>query len=221
MIIKVCGMRDRASLQSIVELPVDALGFIFYPGSSRYVGDDPALADDLKVLLPRAMVRIGVFVNEKPEVILALSQQFRLDGLQLHGDETPEELQLVVHVFQESGMRLPFLIKAFSIGNTATFPHTAPYADLCRYFLFDTAGPAPGGNGVAFSWNLLHQYKGDTPFFLAGGIGPEHVQDILDLDHPKLAGVDLNSRFETAPGKKNIDELARFLIHLNPVPCQP
>ncbi len=221
MIIKVCGMRDRASLQSITELPVDALGFIFHPGSPRYVGDDAKLAEDLQVLLPRAMVRIGVFVNEKPEVILAQTQRFRLDGLQLHGSETPEGLQEIVHAFQEAGMRLPFLIKAFAIGSPSEFPDTAPYADLCRYFLFDTAGAAPGGNGVVFSWDLLDQYTGNTPFFLAGGIGTEDAQTILDLQHPMLAGVDLNSRFETAPGKKNIDQLARFLIHLNPVPCQP
>ena len=221
MIIKVCGMRDRASLQSVTELPVDALGFIFHPGSSRYVGDDPTMADDLQVLLPRAMVRIGVFVNAKPEAILEHTWRFRLDGLQLHGDESPEDLQEIMQVFQEAGMRLPFLIKAFSISGASEFPDTAPYTDLCRYFLFDTAGLAPGGNGVPFSWELLDQYSGNTPFFLAGGIGPEDAPSILTLDHPMLAGVDLNSRFETAPGKKNIDQLARFLIHLNPVPCQP
>ncbi len=220
MIIKVCGMRDRASLQSITELPVDALGFIFHPGSPRYVGDDTPLAEDLQVLLPRAMVRIGVFVNESPEVILAQTRRFRLDGLQLHGAETPEDLHEILHIFQEAGMRLPFLIKAFAINGTFPFPVTAPYTDLCRYFLFDTAGVAPGGNGLAFSWDLLDQYTDNTPFFLAGGIGPDDAPAILNLQHPMLAGVDLNSRFETAPGKKDIDQLARFLIHLNPVPCQ-
>lgn len=219
MIVKVCGMRDPLAIRAVAELPVDAMGFIFHPWSPRYVGDGDALADDLQQILPRAMVRIGVFVDVSADEILDRTRSFRLDGIQLHGQESPEDLALLQQAFQETGMRQPFLIKAFSIAPDNAFPETAAYEPWCRYFLFDTAGLAPGGNGLPFAWDRLQDYQGTTPFLLAGGIGPDDVPKLATLTHPQWVGIDLNSRFENQPGAKDPDRLARFLIQLDTSPC--
>lgn len=219
MIIKICGMRDPLTIRGVAELPVDAMGFIFHPSSPRYVGDDDGLADSLQQILPRTMVRIGVFVDATIEEILDRTRAFRLDGIQLHGRESAEDLARLQQAFQETGMRQPFLIKAFSIVSTDAFPDTDAYEPWCRYFLFDTGGNAPGGNGVPFAWERLQDYHGTTPFLLAGGIGPEDISKLAALTHPQWVGIDLNSRFENQPGVKDPDRLARFLIQLETSPC--
>lgn len=205
MKIKVCGLTMPSNIQAVSDLGVDLLGFIFYPPSPRYVGDKtPAAALEQ---LGSGQQKTGVFVNESVEKVLEYAREYYLDTIQLHGHESPEECaRLRVHY--------P-IIKAFPIAEIADFGATAAYAGVCDYFLFDTKGPKHGGNGRAFDWDILSAYAGDTPFLLSGGIGPDDAARIRNIQHDRLAGVDLNSRFESSPGVKDIGLLRRFLLAMS------
>lgn len=197
MIIKVCGLKEAANMVAIDQLQPDLLGMIFYARSARYV-------DEFESPETSAL-KVGVFVDEDPSKILEIAKAYQLQYIQLHGNETIETVKLLVH----EGYKI---IKAFSIKEKIPAERLKDYAPYCSYFLFDTAGANPGGNGVQFNWDLLRQYTLDIPFLLSGGIGPEDAQAILKLDHPAFAGIDINSRFEEEPGIKNI-ELTKQFIH--------
>ena len=149
--------------------------------------------------------RVGVFVNASQEEIMEVAQQYRLDYLQLHGHESPD----FCYALQKRGYAL---IKAFSIATAEDLAHTADYADRVDYFLFDTKCAGYGGSGQRFDWNLLQSYQGETPFLLSGGIRPEMATDLQSFHHPRWAGIDLNSGFESAPGVKKAETLRSFLI---------
>ncbi|MDR1918776.1 MAG: phosphoribosylanthranilate isomerase, partial [Tannerellaceae bacterium] len=129
------------------------------------------------------------------------------DYLQLHGDESPE----LCHSLQKRGFSL---IKAFSIAGAADLKRTAAYEGRTDYFLFDTACPGYGGSGKSFDWSLLDAYEGETPFLLSGGVQPGSLEAIRRFRHPRFAGIDLNSGFESAPGLKDIDKLTPFIKQL-------
>lgn len=104
------------------------------------------------------------------------------------------------------------IIKVFSVDNTFDFSKTKKYESVCDYFLFDTKGKERGGNGIAFNWELLNKYHGKKLFFLSGGIGPEDgTSEIKKINHPKLYGVDINSRFESEPGLKDVEAVEKFV----------
>ena len=157
--------------------------------------------------LPAAIGKVGVFVNAETGFIENIVRRYRMDTIQLHGDEPPE----MGHYFVRKGYRV---IKAFGIEEAGDFQRTLPYESACQLFLFDTRSRQFGGTGKSFDWNLLNRYEGSVPFFLSGGIAWENREEIGKIKHPKLAGLDLNSRFETAPGMKNIHLLSRFLAEL-------
>ena len=193
MKIKVCGMKNPQNIEALAAIQPDFMGMIFYPPSTRNAVGLPAgalgnIAANTK--------KVGVFVNPTLSEVLEKSTEYQLDFAQLHGQESPGFVASVAGF-------LP-VIKAFPISDAASLEKTAAYEGQCEYFLFDTAGKQPGGNGIPFDWNLLQQYKGNTPFLLAGGISPENIEQIAHFQHPKLAGIDLNSRFETEPGIKDI-----------------
>ena len=209
MIVKVCGLRSAENIKDLIPLRVDMAGFIFYEGSPRYVEARPTDIEFLKqpggVL--HGLDRVGVFVNATRGHILEKAKMYHLNFVQLHGDETArfcEELQ-------NEGLSV---IKAFSVDRNFAFRSIVAYEFVCDYLLFDTKGEQRGGNGLAFDWNLLHNYQGQAPFILSGGIGPDSVQNLLNIDHKKFAGIDLNSRFEDEPGLKNIKKLDLFLNEL-------
>ena len=199
MIIKVCGMREPENIRAVEALGVDLMGFIFWPPSSRYVGEKPSY-------LPENCRRVGVFVDAAPEDILAAVRDFRLDVLQLHGHETRE----AVAALKE---RLPAvrIVKSLAVKGPEDLEQAAAYEDVCDAFLFDTKGKLPGGNGQQFDWSVLRQYKGRLPFLLSGGIGPGDEARIRAFDVPGCLGIDLNSRFETAPGRKDVEALRTFI----------
>ncbi len=205
LLVKVCGMRDAAALTNIAALEPDFLGFIFAPKSPRFVGE--VLAPELVQALPPTIWKVGVFVNETTENILATAQRFGLAAVQLHGHETPAQCEEL----NDAGL---LVLKAFSVGVAVDFAALLPYVPYCDYFLFDTKGAAPGGNGAIFDWNLLQSYNLPVPYFLAGGLGLEHAAELAALRLPGLAGVDLNSGFETAPGVKDAGRLAQMLTQL-------
>lgn len=205
LLVKVCGMRDAAALTAVAALAPDFLGFIFAPQSPRYVG--AALAPELVRALPPDSWKVGVFVNETTENILATAARFGLGAVQLHGQETPAQCEAL----SDAGL---LVIKAFSVGKALQFDALLPYVPHCDFFLFDTKGAAPGGNGAVFDWSLLAGYNLPVPYFLAGGLGPEHAAELAALRLPGLAGVDLNSGFETAPGVKDAGRVGQMLAAL-------
>lgn len=204
--VKICGLRHAQNLLEISQLPgPDWVGFIFYGRSPRCA--EPMLDAGFAQKFP--LRKAGVFVNESPDVMVEKATQFGLDALQLHGSESPE-------ICLEMRRRLPGLEiwKAFSVGENFDFQQVAVFGDCCDKFLFDAKGPAPGGNGTTFDWRLLENYRSETPFWLSGGIGPEHAEILKNYQHPHLAGLDLNSRFELEPGLKNVAALRDFLTKL-------
>ncbi len=198
MIVKVCGMRDAENIREVEALGIDLMGFIFWSKSSRYVSEKPDY-------LPTKCKRVGVFVDEDIEVVKKIAQDYALDYIQLHGNETPDYCALL------KGHKL---IKAFNIATAEDFVKTKPYEGIVDYFLFDTKGKSVGGNGTKFDWSVLDDYHGTTPFILSGGIGPDDAARIRSFHHPQLAGIDLNSKFEDAPALKNIQKLKTFLEQL-------
>ena len=193
--IKVCGMRDAENICQVEALGIDMMGFIFYPKSSRYVSKHPEY-------LPTKCKRVGVFVDEDIEQVKHIAEEFALDLIQLHGSESPEYAQR---------LRDWKVIKAFNIATKEDLEATKPYEGLVDYFLFDTKGKSAGGNGEKFNWNVLSNYKDNTPFLLSGGIGPDDAGRVKVFQHPKCVGIDLNSRFEIEPGIKDIVKLKTFL----------
>ncbi|MBR5749207.1 MAG: phosphoribosylanthranilate isomerase [Prevotella sp.] len=199
MIIKVCGMREAANIREIEALGINWLGLIFWPKSSRYVSERPDY-------LPTQCKRVGVFVDEDTETIQQVADDYALDIIQLHGHESPEQISHLSH---------HTIIKAFSIATDSDLEQTKGYEGLVDYFLFDTKGPSVGGNGTQFDWDVLNAYHGHTPFLLSGGIGPEDAARIRAFHHPQCIGIDLNSRFEKSPGRKDVHRLKTFLEQLN------
>ena len=199
MIIKVCGMREPENIRAVEALGIDLMGFIFWPPSSRFVDEKPAY-------LPENCRRVGVFVDAALQDILAAVEDFRLDVLQLHGHETP----MAIAALKE---HLPAvrIIKSMAVMEPADLAQTAAYEEVCDAFLFDTKGKLPGGNGKQFDWSVLRQYRGRLPFLLSGGLGPGDECRIREFDVPGCIGIDLNSRFETAPGRKDAEALRTFI----------
>jgi phosphoribosylanthranilate isomerase len=203
--IKVCGMCDPLNVKEIAEAGPDFMGFIFYPGSPRYAG----LETDLTLYhnIPSGIPKIGVFVNEDIGKILDIALSTGLDMIQLHGNESPE----YCFQFKSSGLKL---IKAFSVTECFDFELLTQYMPVCDYFLFDTKTDKAGGSGTKFNWDKLKSYNMDKPFFLSGGIGPEDAGLIRTIKNKAIFAVDLNSRFETAPGKKNVTLIRTFIDEL-------
>lgn len=206
MIIKVCGMRDPDNIRAVEQrVRPSMMGFICYDRSPRYVGSVPP------AYMPAAPVkRVGVFVNPTADYVMHQVQTLGLHAVQLHGHESPA---FCSQLRQMLGVGI-MLIKAFGIASAADFDATDGYeADM---FVFDTRCTEHGGSGRQFDWQVLDSYTGNTPFLLSGGIGPADAQAISQLHHPQLVGVDLNSRFELAPGMKDVDLLAAFASKLAP-----
>jgi len=202
--IKICGMKFPSNIFDIADLHPDFMGFIFYPKSPRYA--EPL---DVEVLnaLPKSIKKIGVFVNETLENILTTVFKYKLDGVQLHGNEQVEMCEKL----HDTGL---IVIKAFPIADAYNFLVTKIYEGACDYFLFDTKTDAFGGSGLKFDWKMLKEYSGKTPFLLSGGIASDDAESLLSIEHPLFAGIDLNSKFEIKPGLKNVELLRQFsLLH--------
>lgn len=200
MKVKVCGMREADNIRELGRLPIDWMGFIFYPPSSRYAG---GIAPGELRKIPSYIRKAGVFVDAPTEEIRKTIDMYGLDAVQLHGNETPEICESL-----RGGVEV---IKAFSLSSGNDLTTYAAYEDSCDYYVFDTKTPLYGGSGRQYDWNILSSYRGKTPFLLSGGIGPEDAERILSFSHPSLEGIDLNSCFERRPGLKDIDKVETFL----------
>lgn len=204
MLIKVCGMREPENIRRVAEVGADWMGFIFYARSPRFVGSLSPDEISKEKAVREPPVRVGVFVDATPEYMMEMGNKYALGYLQLHGNESPD----TCYALQKRGYAV---IKAFSIADKEDLKLTADYEGRADYFLFDTKCNGYGGSGKQFDWSVLTAYKGQTPFLLSGGINPDSVEAIRNFHHPKLAGLDLNSGFETAPGMKDAGKLKTFI----------
>lgn len=200
MVIKVCGIKTKENIELISKLEVDMIGLNFYPPSVRYI--DPSNHTQDFSILPKEMKRVGVFVNETAETINNIAAKFHLDYIQLHGDEDVIFCKLVAEHHK--------IIKVFRIADQTDFKTIADYS-FADYFLFDTATKHFGGSGKKFDWSILDDYNGDTPFLLSGGIGPRDADLIKIYAHPQYSGIDINSKFESAPAIKDPELLIPFI----------
>ncbi len=209
MEIKVCGMRDLDNIQSLVfEVKPDWMGLIFYTKSPRIVSDEKV--EELKKI---PVKKVGVFVNETEEEILRKVEKFGLSAIQLHGNES---IDFVKSLSEKTDCEL---WKVISVGVEIDWKSLEGYVPFVSKFLFDTATAAHGGSGKKFDWAILETYPFNKGFLLSGGLDEESVDEVLALRQriPQLQGVDLNSKFETAPGLKNIEKLTRFKVGLTQV----
>jgi len=194
-------MREPENLREVLALELDYMGFIFYPPSKRYVRDFPVETDFGKTK------KTGVFVNEDLSVLLDKAKAYKLDVIQLHGDENPQYCQAVKKAGYE-------VFKAVAIDDQFDFDQLFPFIPFTDMFVFDAKGKLPGGNGIRFNWEKLKEYKAKHPFLLSGGIGMEHLDEIRNFTHPQWKGIDVNSGFEISPGLKNTGLLKEFIKEL-------
>ena len=195
-------MRSHENILALSDLKPDYMGFIFWKPSKRFVSTTtPTLPSNIK--------KTGVFVDETFDEIKSLIETHQLQAIQLHGNENPSFCDRLKDLNVE-------IIKVFSIKKDFDFSTLAPYENVCDYFLFDTKGELPGGNGYAFDWEMLKSYPSSKPFFLSGGIGMDQLadlEDIFKLNLP-LYAIDVNSKFESEAGMKKIELLKDFKIAL-------
>ena len=212
-------MREADNIREVEALGVDWMGFIFWPKSSRYVSEVPSY-------LPTKCKRVGVLVDASIGDVMTIAEHYQLDIIQLHGQESPNYIaQLTSHLKSLTSIKL---IKAFNIATASDLEVTKRYEGYVDYFLFDTKGKSVGGNGEKFDWSVLSEYRGNTPYLLSGGIAPDDAPALTfspshpltfspfhPFTSPLCIGIDLNSRFETAPGVKDINKLRTFIKELS------
>jgi len=202
--VKVCGLTDAGNARLVADAGADFAGFIFYPQSKRFVGETPHA--DLFMNIPANVKKVGVFVNEKKDKIIEIVRKYQLDLVQLHGAEP-------AGFCNDLRLKGIMVMKAFGIGEDFDFDRLTDYKDTCDFFLFDTQTILYGGSGIKFRWERLEEYRLNMPFFLGGGIGPLDVQKVRNIKHPGFYAADINSRFETTPGLKDIETVKTFIQH--------
>ena len=197
--LKVCGMRDSQNIRELLKLQPDYMGFIFFEKSPRNVGND--LDAQLLLSFPDTTQKVGVFVNKPLDSLRAIVRKYKLDYVQLHGDESVE----YVGELYADGIKV---IKVFSVGNEAfDFNQLKPYKSFVDFFLFDTKGKERGGNGITFDWKVLEAYDQSVPFLLSGGIDLENIEKLDELKGMNLHAIDVNSKFELEPGLKDVERV--------------
>lgn len=208
--LKICGMREAGNIEAISALKPAYMGLIFFEDSPRNVSESIDIPTN-------GIKRTGVFVNALEEEILQKVEDYELEAIQLHGEESAELCTALKDHFSEAEKPVE-IIKVFGMKEVFNFDRLNPYEEIVDFFLFDTRGAKKGGNGITFNWDLLKEYPSSTPFFLSGGIGPDEVAAIKSLysyfkrnkNRELFYGIDVNSKFETAPGIKDPKALKKF-----------
>ncbi len=205
--VKICGINSRAALEAAVNNGARFIGFIFYPPSPRFV--EPEDAARLAALVPSHVTKVGVFVDPDPMEIDEVLLQVPLDVLQLHGTESPRNMDELRQTF-----RLP-VVKAIKIAETADVELARGFEGHVDYLMFDAKPPAsqegmlPGGNALSFDWQLLAGRTWKTPWFLSGGLHAGNLAAAVRQSGAKL--VDVSSGVELRPGLKDPDKIVEFL----------
>ena len=207
--IKVCGMTLPEQVNALDSMGVDFAGFIFYPKSPRYVGHKIS-PEKMKKIKGR-IAKVGVFVNMPYEELMQTVENYRLDMVQLHGDETPR--------FCEQVANYVTVIKAFRVSENDPIDWMVrPYHEGSDMFMFDTLGAGYGGTGKKFDWQLLKERPVDKMFFLSGGIEPGDEEKLKAFAQEpaakKLFAIDMNSKFEVSAGVKDIERVRKFVTTL-------
>ena len=200
MQLKICGMNQNTA--EVAALKTDYLGFIFWQPSKRHFkGEMPAI--------PHGIKKVGVFVNASIAYIVDKVTEFNLVAVQLHGNENAAFCTSL-----RAHLDTIVIIKVFSINDDYDFSELAPFENLCDFFLFDTKGKLPGGNGFAFDWKVLKNYPSSKPYFLSGGIGLGEIEKLKQFfkspESKYCHAIDVNSKFEIEPGLKDVEKLITF-----------
>lgn len=206
MRVKVCGMTQLEQVKKLDDMGLDFAGFIFYPKSPRYVAKYMK-GEQLKKAKLR-LGKVGVFVNTPYEEVMRIVDEYGLDMVQLHGDETPRLCEQLANYIS--------VIKVFRLGDDDPIDWiTRPYQESCDMFLFDTLGVGYGGTGKKFNWDVLKNASMDKLFFLSGGIEPGDVEKLNEFSREpianKLFSIDINSRFELSSGIKDLEKIKLFV----------
>ncbi len=201
--LKVCGLTDLENIKQLLELRPEMIGLIFYSTSQRNVS--PKNASALCDIIPPEVKRVGVFVDSELPFITEIIEKCKLNFIQLYHQD--------ISAFQELRSKVK-LIKAISVNTAADLLSAEEYSDKADLLLFDAKGENAGGNGIKFDWRILEKYKGKTPFILSGGIDSDDANTIKKIDHERFYGIDINSKFEVAPGIKNIKTIQHFKTKL-------
>lgn len=202
MIVKVCGMRDPQQMRALEDMGVDLMGMIFFPKSPRYVDTE----DVCSGCVPKNIAKVGVFVKADLATVVATVKKYNLSYVQLHGGE---DVDFATLVKKHTGVGI---IRAVSVSTVDDVKNlSSEWESAADYMLFDYKCVGYGGSGQQFDWAVLDEYKLNLPFLLSGGIGPDDVEAVKKINHPKFAGVDLNSKFEISPANKDIDKVKTFL----------
>jgi phosphoribosylanthranilate isomerase len=213
MKLKICGMKYNSA--EVATLRPDYLGFIFWEPSARYF--DGSIPRGLEG--PR---RVGVFVDASPAEVVIQVFEHNLNAVQLHGAESPEYCRDLRKLIAADPPFKVDLIKAFAIHEDFDFKALEAYETYCEYFLFDTRGELPGGTGRQFNWKLLSNYSLAKPYFLSGGIGPKDAKAVRSfLSQPEAVNchaIDINSKFETEAGRKDVSALKKFMNEIGHMP---
>lgn len=208
-------MRDADNIRDISALGVDMIGLIFYPPSPRYVqqfSSGAGIIPDYAPDMGKTPLRVGVFVDDMPQNIVTRVYNYKLDYIQLHGNEPRETLENLRATIDPDIKPKIKIIKAISVSSAEDIKKYKEYVGAADLFLFDTKCKTVGGSGEQFDWQVLQAYDGDVPFLLSGGIGPEDAERIKNFHHPKCIGIDLNSKFEIEPALKDVEKLKQFLV---------
>jgi phosphoribosylanthranilate isomerase len=208
MRIKVCGMTQIEQVDKLADLGVTFAGFIFYPKSPRYVFKHMTTTQIRK---ENNINKVGVFVNAPVEEVLHMVDECRLHMVQLHGDESPKYCEKIADYVS--------VVKAFRLSdNDSVQWMIRPFMDVCDMFMFDTMGAGYGGTGKKFDWNMLQGQTIGKPFFLSGGIEPGDEEKLKTFTTEPVAkalfAIDINSKFELAPGIKELDKVRLFADNL-------
>jgi len=207
MRIKVCGMTNAEQVLQLDEMGVEFAGFIFYPKSPRYVYKFMP-RPEIKKIRGKGINKVGVFVNATVEEVLEAVDDCGLYLVQLHGDETPKYCEKIANYVT--------VVKAFRLReDDNVLWKVKDYVDIADMFLFDTEGAGYGGTGKKFDWNVLKGLNIGKPFFLSGGIEPGDTEKLKEFTKEPVAkdlfSIDVNSKFETSPGVKDMDKLREFI----------
>lgn len=210
-------MRDADNIRDISALGVDMIGLIFYPPSPRYVqqfSSGAGIIPDYAPDMGKTPLRVGVFVDDMPQNIVTRVYNYKLDYIQLHGNEPRETLENLRATIDPDIKPKIKIIKAISVSSAEDIKKYKEYVGAADLFLFDTKCKTVGGSGEQFDWQVLEQYDGETPFLLSGGIGPDDAERVRSFHHPQCIGIDLNSKFEIEPALKDVEKLKDFLEKL-------
>ncbi len=205
MRVKVCGITLEDQLNKLNDIGVQFAGLIFYPKSPRYVLRNMTTSQIKK---ENRVNKVGVFVNAPIENVLQMVDECRLHMVQLHGDESVKYCEKIADYIS--------VVKAFRLSETDNIEwRIKDYMDVCDMFMFDTEGAGYGGTSKKFDWNKLKDITIGKPYFLSGGIEPddtEKLKTFVKLPEAKaLFAIDINSKFETLPGIKDLALIEKFI----------